>query len=316
MSDETTILWLTTDQITKYQNGRFGEYTEADLIDLLDGDMSIEKMGQLQPVLVSVDINPGKYRLEFGFRRFEAICRINARRLTDGLEPLKIKCELDNSGKDESERFEMNVAENYARKPLTHMDMYICIKTLTGYGRKSKEIAKLLRVTETVISQHKKLSQLSAQEAMLLHTGKLPFTAVTALLDFSTKSKDRMPIIEKCTDPESGTISADSVQREIRKILEAKADAAEDAKKNLEDTDNVSIDGVVGDDSDDMGETSLIKPKLKDIKKYLQEQSQAADNPPVIQAMFAQIYAWTNGEITERTANNAIGEVCDLLTEE
>jgi ParB/RepB/Spo0J family partition protein len=138
--------------------------------DILELALDIVDRGQLVPVLVAWEKVPdAEDRLVVvdGNRRVAAIQYINENGLSmDGA--LKVRCE-----QYKGEKFSASVATNLKRKPLTPIDLAHAITTLEKAGKTRKDIAKLLEISETLISRTLKLTTLPAAVQKDIHKGKI-----------------------------------------------------------------------------------------------------------------------------------------------
>ena len=130
---------------------------------------SILEHGQLVPVIVYTDEQGDPHILD-GNRRVEAIRYINERTLN---LPLKVRCEVF-KGPD---AYEASVTATHKRKGFSAIDLGKIIQTLEAKGRSRKEIAKLLEISEPLISRTLKLTTLPAKVQRDIHSGKIPAEA-------------------------------------------------------------------------------------------------------------------------------------------
>lgn len=98
-------------------NGRF-EPENLSVDDLIYGPKSMLVLGQLQPIEV-VKV-AGKYRVQLGIRRTLAARKINDLKLGDSKFLIEAVEAVAGNSED---TFRRNVAENYQRQTLTHMDI-------------------------------------------------------------------------------------------------------------------------------------------------------------------------------------------------
>ena len=144
---------------------------DKDIRELAD---SILKHGQLVAVIVYTD-DAGNPHILDGNRRVEAIRYINDNEdvfLTeypDLILPLKVRCEVY-KGKD---AYEASVAATHKRKGFSPIDLGKIIQTLEAKGKSRKEIAKLLEISEPLISRTLKLTTLPANLQRDIHLGKM-----------------------------------------------------------------------------------------------------------------------------------------------
>jgi len=162
------ILRLTPDQVVMDVNKNNRRYHDIDIEDMT---MQLLEAGKLlQPLGVSGPFktgeNKGKYRLDFGFRRFQAMSDIINGGLavgTPGEEELSaIDCTLlSEDATDDKASYIANLAENFDRKSSTPMDESVALNTLIDeFGLTNAEAAKQLRMKPSLASQRKPLAKL------------------------------------------------------------------------------------------------------------------------------------------------------------
>lgn len=151
----------------KEDSRRWGDQEILDLaLDILD-------RGQLVPIIVSWDkTDDGKERLVItdGRRRAAAIRYLNDNGLVVG-EPLKVLC-IQFKGAA-TETFAAAAVTNLQRKGLSPIDLAHTISTLEKQGKSRKEIAKVLGISESLITQSLKLLTLPVAIQKDIHKGKL-----------------------------------------------------------------------------------------------------------------------------------------------
>ena len=157
-------------------------------VDVDDLAMEILEDGQLlQPVGVTGPFrkgegrpeDKGKYRLNFGFRRFQAMSMIIEGGLaagSPGEEALSmIDCTLLSSeaGNDKT-AFLFNLAENVSREPLNPMDQaYNIVKLIDEFGMTNAEAAKELKISASAASQLKTLMKLPVSLHKHIASGRI-----------------------------------------------------------------------------------------------------------------------------------------------
>ena len=118
--------------------------------------------GQQSPIKVRPSPgNEGKLEVVFGFRRVKAAIAIMDQELFDGV--FKLRYEVEDL--DDKSAFISNLAENKDREGTTPIDnAYNYQRLKTEYGMEQKEIAKVLNVHPSTVSQTLKLLNLTAAE--------------------------------------------------------------------------------------------------------------------------------------------------------
>jgi ParB/RepB/Spo0J family partition protein len=154
---------------------------DTDVRDMVE---DILVRGQLQPVLVQWNAD-SELEIVDGHRRVLAITRINEKSLTD--EPIKVRCERF-SGKPE-DSFSASIAANLKRKELSPIDRAYDILMLEKQGKTRQEIAKLMGISEPLISRSLKLPKLPAAIQRKVHTGEIAAETAYELVDM--KPEDR-----------------------------------------------------------------------------------------------------------------------------
>jgi len=156
--------------------------------DVLELALDILERGQLVPVLIAWEKTDGQERLVVveGHRRVAAIRYINENALSvDG--PLKVRCEHFRG----PERFAASVAANLKRKGLSPIDLAHSISTLEKEGKTRKDIAKLLEISEALISRSLRLLTLPAGLQKDIHKGKLSAEAGYELAGMEPADRDK-----------------------------------------------------------------------------------------------------------------------------
>ena len=180
-----TILRLSPAMIVADTENNGRRYHNVDVDDLA---MEILEDGQLlQPVGVTGPFrkgegrpeDKGKYRLNFGFRRFQAMSMIIEGGLavsTPGEEALSmIDCTLLSSeAGDDKAAFLFNLAENVSRESLNPMDQaHNITKLIDEFGMTNAEAAKELKISASSASQLKALMKLPVGLHKHLASGRI-----------------------------------------------------------------------------------------------------------------------------------------------
>ncbi len=214
--------------------------------EVMELALDIIERGQLIPVLVDRQ-EDGTVLIVDGNRRVAAIRYINENGLAVG-EPLKVRCESYRGGKGEA--FAASVSTNLKRKGLTPIDLAHSISTLERQGKTRKEIAKLLEISESLISQTLKLTTLPADIQRRVHKGEISASAAYELADMTKEQREEaLELVKKgkaaassSTSPsaaraggtggESGPGSGDpaplTAREAVRKVKRSRAEKGEE----------------------------------------------------------------------------------------
>ena len=180
-----TILRLSPDMIVADTENNGRRYHSVDVDELAT---EILEDGQLlQPVGVSGPYKKGegkpeykgKYRLNFGFRRWQAMCMIIDGGMatgTPGEEALSmIDCTLlSPDAGDDKTAFLYNLAENVSREQLNPMDQaHNIVKLIDEFGMTNAEAAKELKISASAASQLKALMKLPVSLHKHLASGRI-----------------------------------------------------------------------------------------------------------------------------------------------
>lgn len=197
------MLYLTLEQIHVGPNlGRpFNGTVEAtgqEAQDMEDFIASIRSKGQLQPVEVRRYAGPEPYDLVFGFRRVEAIARINME-LAEGDEPWLVKAVLVEA--DDNQAFGDAAVENIQRASLSPMNKLGIIQEARkrfGWDGKTgtKRVAEFLNVSEAFVTQHEKLAGLHEDVQAAIHQGKLKMEGAMDIIKNKVKKEDQPAVLK------------------------------------------------------------------------------------------------------------------------
>lgn len=200
--------------------------------DVLELALSIADQGQLVPILVKWAKNgEGQEVLEIveGHRRAAAIRYINDNGLiVDG--PLKVRAEIYRGG----EAFSASASANLNRKGLTAIDLAHCITTLEAEGKSRKEIAKLLGISEALISRTLKLLTLPAALQRDIHKGKISAEAGYELADSTPEEREEVLATSREQAKEGGKEEAKAAaggkvtRTQVRKAKRTRAERGEE----------------------------------------------------------------------------------------
>jgi ParB family chromosome partitioning protein len=143
--------------------------------DLEELAVSIRQHGVLQPVLVS-EIEPGRYRLIAGERRWRAAKRAGLVRL-----PAVIRERLDGD-----RLLELALVENLQRRDLTPLEEARAFEQLRiGLGLSQAEIAGRVGIDRSTVANALRLLKLPAEIQEMVSSGDLAAGHARALLSFA-----------------------------------------------------------------------------------------------------------------------------------
>ncbi len=246
----------------------------------------LDRGKQLVPVIVRwSDSDPNQLEIVDGHRRAAAIRYINEQGLAT--EPWKVRCELF-SGENS---FEAAVAATHKRKGFSAVDLANIITTLEKRGRTRKEIAKLLDISEPLISQSLKLLTLPAGLQKDIHKGKLSASAGYEMADLSPEDRAKMAEESKATsaNPDGSSAAEPVVTRtKVRKAKRAAAEAGESTR----------------------GSKSRSR---KEVYQQFADWAGCGDGTieDSILKLCATITKWMDGEVGERAVLNRMRELMD-----
>ncbi len=221
---------IPTDELREGPHSR--RWADQDILELA---LDIVDRGQIVAALVRWrKDDQAKEYLEIveGNRRVAAIRYINENGLSPNC-PLPVRCELFRG----AESFAASVAANIKRKGLSPIDRAHSIATLEKEGKSRKEIAKLLEVSEALISRDLTLLTLSVALQKDVHKGKLSAEVGYELA--SLTPEDRTKALESGVTPAGKTEStgqsqlsteAKPVREAVRRLKREKAERGEDTK--------------------------------------------------------------------------------------
>ena len=156
---------------------------------------SILAQGQIVPVVIYTD-KEGEPHILDGNRRVAAIRFINEHMADRIMAPLKVRCEVY-KGPD---AYEASVVATHKRKAFSPVDLAHIIKTLEEKGKSRKEIAKLLEVSEPLISRALKLLRLPAKHQREVHAGRQSAEWGYEMADLTEKDREEL---ERTSQPEA-----------------------------------------------------------------------------------------------------------------
>lgn len=154
-----------------------------DLPDIEQLIKSIEKYGQLQPVVIRND--GGIPTLVAGFSRWRAICEINRTRPAGEKMPVRcvpVRC-------DENQGLLRNIHENRKRNPTTPLDDAYNMQKLEQMGKSIAEIAEEYGESAQWVSGRLSLLSLAPEAKQALSSGKMKVTAAIAIAKLAAKAQ-------------------------------------------------------------------------------------------------------------------------------
>lgn len=157
--------------------------------EILELALNIADQGQLVPIQVAwrkgEDSQPVLAIVE-GHRRVAAIRYINENGLSTDC-PLKVRCEQFKG----ADHFVASASANIHRKELSPIDLAHTIATLEAGGKTRKEIAKLLGISEPLISRTLKLLTLPAGIQKDIHRGRLAASTGYDMADMTPEERTK-----------------------------------------------------------------------------------------------------------------------------
>jgi len=161
-----SILRLSPDKIvadTEYNGRRYHDSEIEEMtMQILEAGKLLQAVGVAGPYKTGE--NKGKYRLWFGFRRFQSMCDI----ITGQLSPSEnealtmIDCNLiSDDPADDKAAFMANLAENTDRKERNPMDDAVnLVRLIDEFGFSNADAAKAMRMKPSLASQRRPLASL------------------------------------------------------------------------------------------------------------------------------------------------------------
>lgn len=212
-------------------NGRF---TAPSKVDVRDMAASIRKVGQIQPVLVTLIPGTKDFRMVVGFTRQAALQFLNES-LADGETPYVMEA-VEVSGADAAMLLEINIEENTRRKNLTPMDKAHAVKMFEESGKKDAEIAGLMGFkSHASVSQHRKLLSLAANVQKRIHSGEISAEAGFDLAKLEPEQQQEvvkeLAPVESPVDEKTGKATKKVKAETVRKAVEKKGGFAAGIRK-------------------------------------------------------------------------------------
>jgi ParB/RepB/Spo0J family partition protein len=187
-------------------NGRWMPHDDATVMELVE---SYKTVGQLQPVTVR-KIDDNKVCLVMGYRRWKAACKFNELHPD---KPMKLKCVLNALTPEEA--LVRNIAENRERKETTCIDdAYNMRRLREEYGWTDTKVAEFFKVTQTYVSQLKKVLTLAIDLQMKVHKKELSLQSALALADLPVEEQKAV-MVEATSD--KGETKTKDVVASVRK---------------------------------------------------------------------------------------------------
>lgn len=212
-------------------------WSDTEVKDLAD---DILLRTQLVPILVNKEKDgDGKEHLYVvaGRRRCAAIRYINENGLykENGVTvPLKVLC-LQFTGPS-TEVFSAAVVENLKRKDLSPVDLAHCIATLEKQGKTRKEIAKLLGISESLISQTLKLLTLQIGVQRDIHKGHIAASVGYEMAGLSAQDQAKAANAAASQETAPGAESATSEKPKTKPTRESVRQTKREAAERGEET--------------------------------------------------------------------------------
>lgn len=202
--------------IIPHLNGRYEALTPEEEADMESLISSIVDKGQLEPAIVRID--GGKPVLVAGFRRYQAVCQINDRKLLPEGKRMKLECIRRRC--NEQEGFLLNYEENHKRRQTSAMDDAHHFAQLEKWNMTVEEIADRLHLKVAFVRDRLALIETIPALQKAVASGKVKPTAATRLAKLSTQAqKDFMAaqsnghkVSVKDVDAATGKVSKPSLK--------------------------------------------------------------------------------------------------------
>lgn len=190
-------------------------HTPHDAESVAEMVSTLREQGQIQPVAAR-KTRDGKLYLVAGFRRHAAALQIVE---TDPQFRLKVVI-LD---VNDEEAFQRNLAENLERRELSPIDIATAQRRCAEqYGWDGKRIAQFFRMSQSYVSQLKKLLTLSAKTQAMIHKGQITVSAALELCKLDDEQADAIAEQHATDAPKRGA---------SQRIKDAVEDAAPETAK-------------------------------------------------------------------------------------
>lgn len=188
-----------------------------------------------------------------------------------------------------------NIVENAHRNETSDIDDAHNQNTLRErYGYDDTKIAQLYQYKNTVkVGRLRKLLQLSVEEQMLVHTGKLGTQAAIDALELP--SDKRTELFSSLAD-ENGKINGSAVADQVRDHI-------------LADNNNEVV-VLAGSDVEDDEKKSKFKARtVRNIRQYFEGLKEADD--PSLQRFASDMLKWVAGKSSDKAMDNALNRLLD-----
>jgi ParB/RepB/Spo0J family partition protein len=305
------LLTLTLDQIildpiTDVRTGSVAKDEEQKLDSLA---RTLYEQGQLQPVVVRPNGQPGKYLLIAGRRRFAAAHIIEEK----SKQPFPLRAMLVHKSDDEA--YAAAIQENLARRQFSPVELAQQIKQirerlgLTGTDW-SKGVAEFLHVSRATVTQHAKLLDLPAKIQAKVHSGLLSAQSAFDLAAIETSQQEAV-----------------LQQAEAMADQEAKAKPAKAAKTAQGGKNDASTDATAADSTEtskikrkhilaaarEVGETT--KPRTRnEILAFFSQVLESADSysDPIYKFCDILVNKWATGTVSDRSMLNRLNDLNEI----
>lgn len=164
-------------------------------IEMLAG--SIEKMGQLDPALITPE-----HILIAGHRRRRAVLIINEKRSARGQSLLRLRCSIETSTADLRKRA---IVSNLHRKETSPMDLACLIAEIRreydwqGFAGVAK-VAEYLGINTATVTQHERLNGIEKELQHKIHTKQISAQSAFDLIRVLKHPDARMKAIERARE--------------------------------------------------------------------------------------------------------------------
>lgn len=176
------ILLLDPDKVVlnEEKNGRLDPHDDDAINELVQ---SFKDFGQLQPVVGRRTVDKG-IEIILGFRRTQAMRKLNEELLQTGNEPMLLKVGM--AKMNDMEAFKANIVENRHRKQTTALDDAHNQNVLRAkHNMNNNEIAAFYQMTPSRVSQISRLLTLSEDIKRKVNAGQITMGDAFALTELS-----------------------------------------------------------------------------------------------------------------------------------
>lgn len=153
----------------------------------------IKEQGQISPIVAIQKPGEEKPTVMFGFGRLEAI---------KGIKGMKVKVQVYD-WKQKRQLFFRNLVESLHQGDMTHMDFAVTIRTMIyDMGMTQSEVKDWFDKSQSWVSQHVSMFNLSYKLQEMLHKGILPWTVAVNMAAADPKERELiLEALEQARNP-------------------------------------------------------------------------------------------------------------------